>query len=195
MIIHFRKYLWLFLLIISIALITFQPMSKGNTAESLLYLWKNPQVYADNQDNLFSSFDGTPMKNPNYLSLPLYSQPKEEPMDQDFVAIIETVEAYFDGSKQGSRSLLEQAFHPAAMLKTVSPSEEYSQMGLEEFLNFVQQRGMSNHTTEIISLEQAGNIAMVKVVLNFESYSFLDFLSLVKVKDGWKIVDKLYTKY
>ncbi|MGK7945194.1 MAG: nuclear transport factor 2 family protein [Microcystaceae cyanobacterium] len=116
-------------------------------------------------------------------------------MSQDFLAIIETVEAYFDGTKQGSRTLLEKAFYPTATLKTASPSGDYAQMALEEFVNFVQQRGTSCHTTEIISVEQADNIAMVKVMMNFETHSFIDFLSLIKVKEEWKIVDKLYNKY
>jgi len=45
---------------------------------------------------------------------------------------------------------------------------------------------------EILSIEILGNNAIVKAKLPILDYNYLDFLSLAKINEEWKIVNKLF---
>ncbi len=46
--------------------------------------------------------------------------------------------------------------------------------------------------TEIISIEYVGDMAFVRASLQFETFAFSDYLSLLKIDGFWKIVGKIY---
>lgn len=65
-------------------------------------------------------------------------------------------------------------------------------------MNSVQSRKSPKELEEsfkmkILSIEILGNNALVKAQVPMLGYNYFDFLSLSKINDDWKIVNKLFT--
>ena len=49
-----------------------------------------------------------------------------------------------------------------------------------------------NRTTKIDRIEVFGNAATAKLTVEYPTFYFHDMMSLIKTKDGWKIVSKIF---
>lgn len=111
--------------------------------------------------------------------------------------IRDTIQVYFDSMYESNPGKVLDAFHPNARI-TGYIDDELHEMSTEEFADFVSDQQPSAREkgemlrTEILSVEEAGNIATAQVRDDYLGLTFLDYLSLLKVDDRWCIYNKLF---
>jgi hypothetical protein len=116
----------------------------------------------------------------------------QEAADQE--AVRETVEAYFTGIMEYDETALRQAFHEDAILQASLPTRHY-RAPFNEWVRFAEgtpPADKSGYHNEILSIDIAGNAAVAKTDLRWPTVHYVDYLSLLKVGDEWKIVSKIW---
>ena len=111
----------------------------------------------------------------------------------DYDAIIDLLNAYFDGLYDGDVDTLRKIFHDDAWLK----GNDYRKTR-DEWLEAVASRPVPSvegmeYNFNIQSLEIVGDQAMAKVDVPLLAAHFIDFLGLLKEDGEWKIVNKMFT--
>lgn len=111
--------------------------------------------------------------------------------------IEQVIQVYFDSMYMSSKAKVDQAFHPSAMITGVFQGA-FTEMTRESFGDFVASQQPSPKENgepanlEILSLEIAGDTAVVRVRDDYLGFTFLDTLSLVNIAGQWSIYNKLY---
>ncbi|WP_298540880.1 nuclear transport factor 2 family protein [uncultured Aquimarina sp.] len=104
---------------------------------------------------------------------------------------------YFEGLFQGDVNKLESCFTDNAFIYGDINGSPYKK-SIMEYLDGVKNRQSPNDLKETFKMEIIGidiieNIAMVKLHVPMLSYNYYDYLSLTKIDDNWKIVNKIFT--
>ena len=104
---------------------------------------------------------------------------------------------YFQGIYDGNVALLEQVFHPKALLFGDVNSQPYAKT-LAEYLDGVAHRTSPNdsgkpYETEILRIDVINSIAVAKVRLKMYEFNYHDLLSFHKIEGKWLIVNKMLT--
>jgi len=111
----------------------------------------------------------------------------------DLQLIEKTINHYFEGMISHNAQSIEKAFHPTAIMKWIE-KEEYMEVNavqaLSEYLNSTQP---VKTKTKIVAINVVGDAANAQLELEYETFYFVDFMHLMKIKGGWKIVSKTYT--
>ena len=114
----------------------------------------------------------------------------------DYASLVKTVETYFHGLYHSDTETLKTVFDPHANIVGFYEGEHIHH-SLAKYLQFVS--GLSapsqigeDYDMEIISIDQKGPIATVRVRLLYEALYHSEFLSFTKNKDRWLIVQKLF---
>lgn len=107
-----------------------------------------------------------------------------------------TVQNYVDGYIQKDTDLLRRTFSEGAKLMSVDNGNISEVLCSDWFLK-LEERKKSGvvtpaATSQIMSIQQTGNAAIASVRLTFPTFSFTDYLSLLKTNLGWRIVGKIY---
>jgi hypothetical protein len=112
----------------------------------------------------------------------------------DDVAVRETVQHYLDGLKHNDVSSLKLAFYPEAKLFFVKKDQQLGQLTQEQwYKGFAASAGQEEKgDLQITAVDITGNAASVKVVEVYDKSKYTDYLSLLKLEGGWKIVNKIY---
>lgn len=108
------------------------------------------------------------------------------------------IRTYFRYHQTGDPKGLSEAFHPEALL-------QWSEAGQRKVLTqpdwIARAEAQAAKTAgqprpevrcQIVSLEISGNAAVAKVILDYPTFRFIDYLHLLKLKGEWKIVDKIF---
>ncbi len=111
--------------------------------------------------------------------------------------ILETVEIYFDGLYRSDSALLRGIFHPSAMIIGYGSDGELKTMTLNDFLGFVDtvpspQAAGIDFDMSVLSLDQSGKAAALKVHDYYLGRDFIDYLHLAETDSGWKITAKAF---
>ena len=111
----------------------------------------------------------------------------------DLQLIEKTVNYYFDGMVNHKSESFLEAFHPTATMKWIG--EEYTEVNAVEALSgYVESNPTVKTMTRILAINVIGDAANVQLELEYETFSFIDFMHLLKINGEWKIVSKIYTK-
>lgn len=111
----------------------------------------------------------------------------------DLQLIEETINQYFDGMINHNAASFEKAFHPTAIMKW--NGEEYTEVNAVKALSdYVNANPTVKTKTRIVSLNIVGDAANAHLELEYETFTFVDFMHLMKIKGEWKIVSKTYTQ-
>jgi hypothetical protein len=118
-------------------------------------------------------------------------------MSDDKTAIEKTIQTYLDGLYEGDTQKLSAASHPVSHLYGEKDGEILD-MPREAWLELVRRRpspkaqGLTRHD-RIVSIDQSGPVnAFVKVECAIPPRFFVDYLSLIKTGEGWRVVSKSY---
>jgi len=103
---------------------------------------------------------------------------------------------YFEGVFYGDISKLKACFSINAYIYGDINSNEYCKR-IDEYIGSVTVRKSPNDLNEklemsIIGIEVLGKIAMAKLHMPMLGYNYYDYLSLFKINDEWKIVNKIF---
>jgi hypothetical protein len=120
----------------------------------------------------------------------LFSQSVEE----EKLAISQTIQLYFDGMMERDRSKLDLAFDTSARLIgfrgdnfTVTPYEDWASGTAKG-----EKRDPSKFENRLLDIEIKGYTALAKTELFWPGIYYYDFLTLIKKDGKWKIVHKTW---
>ena len=76
---------------------------------------------------------------------------------------------------------------------SVTAPDTLMNVSLKDFMARTRNTGIKqNRTTKIDRIEVFGNAATAKLTVEYPTFYFHDMMSLIKTKDGWKIVSKIF---
>ncbi|KZS42918.1 hypothetical protein AWE51_16270 [Aquimarina aggregata] len=110
----------------------------------------------------------------------------------DLQHIEETVNYYLTGLVNNDAKTLTKAFHPTATMKWIG--DDYKEVNAIEGLT----EGMDGTphkekiTTRVVSVNIAGDAASAQLEIQFPTFTYIDFMHLLKVDGEWKIVSKIF---
>jgi hypothetical protein len=110
-------------------------------------------------------------------------------------AVREALGFYLQGHATGDREIMARAFHPEAHLTFVEPGGALRTISLEQFLSGFSGRPAPDEDQRVRTIEWvevAGTTAVGKIILDYPTIHFVDYMSLHKVDGEWKIVHKSY---
>jgi hypothetical protein len=119
-------------------------------------------------------------------------------MDFDIRSLLTVAETYFDAAYEMDADKFATIFHPSSSVTKVGDDGNVSVTPIEMWLSAVRtlkspkQQG-AERDDEILSVQVARDLALLKVRLKVAPRSFTDLLSCLKVNGTWKIVQKVMT--
>jgi ketosteroid isomerase-like protein len=108
--------------------------------------------------------------------------------------IRKTVQAYFDGVTNHDVAKLDAAFHPEARLSTSNNKGALYNTSYQDWRKFTSEPAgdTTGRNNRIADIKMMGNAAVVTTVLDWPAVRYVDYLSLVKIGDEWKIMSKTW---
>ena len=112
----------------------------------------------------------------------------------DEAAVRSTVEKYLHGLKFNDVASLKAAFDPDAKLFWVRKDGTLGQLSQEDwYKGFAATAGKEEQgMLGIVSIDVSGNAASAKVREEYASTVYTDYVTLLKLPSGWRIVNKVY---
>ena len=113
---------------------------------------------------------------------------------EDYPAIAQTVNYYLEGGTNNDFEMLKKAFHETATMKYIN-NGEYVEVNAVAFF----QKGMKpgppqDRITRIVSIDASENAAFAKLEIEYPTFSFIDYMHLLKIDGEWKIVSKIFNR-
>jgi hypothetical protein len=109
--------------------------------------------------------------------------------------IRKVVQHYFDGITNDDVESMKKAFHAKAKIFVIR-DEGLEEIKLERVYenmrdNMRRQVGKDDAPKRVVSIDQSGDAASVKVQMDYANGTQTEYLSLIKFNDGWKVVSKV----
>ncbi|WP_103070602.1 nuclear transport factor 2 family protein [Aquimarina sediminis] len=116
---------------------------------------------------------------------------------EDIEEIQNLITNYFEGIFLGQVDKLGSCFHENVYIYGDIKGVGYIK-SIKDYLEGVGNRKSPNDLKEyfkmkIIGIDIMGKIAMTKLHVPMLGYNYYDYLSLTKINDDWKIVNKIFT--
>ena len=112
----------------------------------------------------------------------------------DLAAARVPLENYIQGHATGNGDFMRKAFHPDAKVMSFRDGKLAS-MTAEEFASRFNGKPAADEAQRkrrIEAVEITGNAGSAKIVLDYPTVTYTDYMSLLKVGDEWKIVNKVF---
>lgn len=106
-------------------------------------------------------------------------------------AIENIINLYFEGTNTDNPELLRKSFHPDATLKFINNKGFYTMTTIEKFFSYFTNTKTRSFESEIYYIDISGTAANVKLTTKYKTYEYIDYMNMLKTKDGWKIVSKI----
>jgi hypothetical protein len=120
-----------------------------------------------------------------------------EVMSGDLQDIEHALQTYFDGLYEGDTAKLSRVFHEVAHLFSVTDGK-LGDMSREQWFELVRSRRSAQsqdlpRRDWVVQIDRSGpTTAFAKVQCQIPPRHFTDYLTLVKLADGWRIVSKTF---
>jgi len=104
------------------------------------------------------------------------------------------LENYIQGHATGNGDFMRKAFHSEAKVMAFRDGK-LTNLTAEEFASRFNGKPAADEAQRkrrIESVEITGNAGVGKIVLDYPTVTFTDYMSLLKVGDEWKIVNKVF---
>ena len=112
----------------------------------------------------------------------------------DLAAARVPLENYIQGHATGNGEFMRKAFHTDAKVMSFRDGKLAS-MTAEEFASRFNGKPAADEAQRkrrIEAVEITGNAGSAKIVLHYPTVTYTDYMSLLKVGDEWKIVNKVF---
>lgn len=111
---------------------------------------------------------------------------------QDIDAVKTVCNYYIDGGTNGDSVTFSKAFSPTGLMQYMR-NDTLQIVSLKDFMARMPNSGKKqDRKAKIESVEVYGNAAVAKITIEYATFYFHDIMSLLKTKDGWKIVSKIF---
>lgn len=112
----------------------------------------------------------------------------------DEAAVKATLTDYMEGTSKGQVARIKRAFTPTAALYSVNPDGTQKRLPIGEYIGYFKEGQVRDRVGKIISVDIVNDAAHAKVEIISGNTKFTDYMLLLKLKDGWKIINKSYTR-
>lgn len=119
---------------------------------------------------------------------PAWAQNKEE------AGVRQALNYYLQGHATGDGENFKKAFHTEAKLFWIRDGQ-FAQRTSAEYIAGATGKPAADEAERkrsIESIDITGNAATAKIVLDYPNARFTDYMSLLKIGDEWKIVNKIF---
>ena len=111
----------------------------------------------------------------------------------DLQLIEKTITHYFDGMVNHNAESFTKAFHPTAIMRW-NDDAKYTEVNATQALSdYVNANAPVKKKTRISAINIIGDAANVQLELEYETFTFVDYMHMMKIEGAWKIVSKTYT--
>nr|WP_299345045.1 nuclear transport factor 2 family protein [Allomuricauda sp.] len=112
--------------------------------------------------------------------------------ESDYQLVEQTVNYYLDGGTNNDFETLKKAFHENATMKFIG-KEGYREVNALEFFGKGMKPGpKQDRKTRIADITISGNAANARLEIEYPTFTFIDFMNLLKIDGEWKIVNKIF---
>lgn len=111
--------------------------------------------------------------------------------DTDLQLVEQTLNNYLVGLTGGDDELIKNAFYADAEMKFMD-GDKYQTVNAIEALTAGNDPTGLKVSTRVVSVNIAGNAASAQLEIQFPEFTYIDFMSLLKVNGEWKIVNKVF---
>lgn len=104
------------------------------------------------------------------------------------------LENYLKGHETGSAEYMRKAFHTEGKLIFIREGK-YTTRSFEEYVGGMSGKPAADEAQRkrtIESVDIAGNAAVAKIILDYPTVKFVDYMTLLKIDGEWKIVNKSF---
>ena len=104
------------------------------------------------------------------------------------------LENYIKGHETGDPEYMKKAFHTEGSLIFIRDGK-YSTRSFAEYIGGMSGKPAADEAKRkraIESIDVAGNAAMARIVLDYPTVKFVDYMTLLKINGEWKIVNKSF---
>ncbi|MEO5946693.1 MAG: nuclear transport factor 2 family protein [Chitinophagaceae bacterium] len=128
-----------------------------------------------------------------YISFVVLSISSSAQTDSATIRDIETVcNYYLIGGTNGDSIMFSKAFAPDGQMRYMR-NDTLMNVSLGDFMARTRNTGVKqNRTTKIESIQVYGFAATAKLTVEYPTFYFHDIMGLLKTKEGWKIVSKIF---
>ncbi len=99
---------------------------------------------------------------------------------------------YTEGGTNNNYYQLANAFHRHATMKYITADGYQETNALEFFSENMTPGPRQDRITRIKSIDISGNSASAHIEIEYPTFSFMDYMHLLKFDDDWKIVSKIF---
>lgn len=112
--------------------------------------------------------------------------------NNDLQLIEKTINYYLDGMTTHNAESFKKAFHHSATMKWID--KKYEEVNAIDALSeYVNSNDPVETKTHIMAITIAGDAANAQLELEYDTFSYIDFMHLLKIDGTWKIVSKTYS--
>ena len=111
----------------------------------------------------------------------------------DIELITQPLNSYLTGHIKGDKNLLGKALHSEGKLSYLREGE-YRKIEFPDYLSRMKLRKPNDGVTRIPyikSIDVSGNMAVARLVLDYSTMLFTDYMTLLKINGEWKITNKI----
>ena len=112
--------------------------------------------------------------------------------EDDYQLVAQTVNYYLEGGTNNDYETLKKAFHETATMKYVT-EEGYKEVNALKFFSGMDaSKPKQNRKTRIANITVSGHAANARLEIEYPTFTFVDFMNLLKIDGEWKIVNKIF---
>lgn len=118
------------------------------------------------------------------------------PSSSDLDDVMVPLDLYLQGQATGNGDFMRQAFHPDAKLFWMEDGE-LAQRPSPEFADLFTGRvaqDEADRKRRVVSVDISGDVAIAKIELDYPRVFITDYMTLIRVGDEWKIINKSFTR-
>lgn len=112
--------------------------------------------------------------------------------ETDYELVAKTVNYYLEGGNNNDYETLKKAFHETATMKYITQDGYKEVNALEFFSGMDASKPKPNRKTRIADITISGHAANARLEIEYDTFSFVDFMNLLKIDGEWKIVNKIF---
>ena len=118
------------------------------------------------------------------------------PSSSDLDDVMVPLELYMQGHATGNGDYMQQAFHPDAKLFWTEDNELAQRPSPEfaDLFNGGPAQDEANRQRRVVSVDISGDVAVAKIELDYPRVFITDYMTLIRVGDEWKIINKAFTR-
>ena len=126
-------------------------------------------------------------------SVSTFAQSSQATTTDDIAAITKTLNYYIEGGTNRDSATFAKAFMTDGQMLFMR-NDTLRIVPLKEFVAGMKPGEKAKRICRIAGIQVAGTAASARLELVYDDFTLVDFMNLLKTKDGWKIVGKIFAR-